>query len=261
MKCPYCLSEVEAEALVCKTCTKDLYLFKPMMEKVASLEERLAEMPDRSALEGRIAELEAYISEMRQQQERQSESWARRAGQVLQFLLIPLMVLLIGHALITVVYDLKPVYLRLLSIIVPLPFAYVLFSRRERPIVPWFFGATALASCAVIGMSSITALVDGTPVLPQSGVEWKEFVEYSASISFSFLTGMLLGGLAYTRQHRSGPSRISPWVAAVVAGLGDGKLTPQTLQKMMRTVNEFGGMAVALGTTAMSIYTGLKNVL
>ena len=41
MKCPYCLSEVDSEAYVCKICTKDLYLFKPLMEKVSSLEEKL----------------------------------------------------------------------------------------------------------------------------------------------------------------------------------------------------------------------------
>lgn len=261
MKCPYCLSGVEAEALVCKACTRDLYLFKPMMERVTSLEKRLAEIPDREALERRIAELEAYIDEFRREQETAVESWSHWAGEILRFLLIPLIVLLIGHAMITVVYDLKLVYLRVLSIAVPLPFAYVLFSHRRRPIVPWFFGAAALAACAVIGMSFITSLVDKTPILPQSGVEWKEFIEYSASISFSFLTGMLLGSLAFARRHRIGPASVSPWVAAVVAGLGDGKLTPETLQKLMRTINEFGGTAIALGTTAMSIYTGLKGVL
>lgn len=261
MKCPYCLSAVEQEASVCKVCTRDLYLFKPMMEKVASLESRLAEIPDREALERRIAELETYIEDARREQERAKETSAHWIGQILQFLIIPLSVLLIGHALITVVYDLPLIYLRLLSMVVPLPFAYVLFSRRQRPIVPWFFGTAVLAAFAVIGMSSITGLVDGTPVLPQSTVEWKEFIEYSASISFSFLTGMLLGGLAYVRRHRSRSSQVSPWVAAVVAGLGDGRLSPELLQKLMHKVNEFGGTVVALGTTAMTIYTGLKNVI
>ena len=37
MNCPYCLSEVAEEASVCKICTRDLYLFKPMMAKVAEL--------------------------------------------------------------------------------------------------------------------------------------------------------------------------------------------------------------------------------
>ena len=41
MNCPYCLSEVSEEAYVCKVCTKDIYLFKPMMAKIAELESKL----------------------------------------------------------------------------------------------------------------------------------------------------------------------------------------------------------------------------
>ena len=58
MNCPYCLSEVAEEAAVCKVCTRDLYLFKPMMAKVAELERRLEEIPNQEAYEHRIAELQ-----------------------------------------------------------------------------------------------------------------------------------------------------------------------------------------------------------
>jgi biopolymer transport protein ExbD len=51
------------------------------------------------------------------------------------------------------------------------------------------------------------------------------------------------------------------WVQMIVNVLADGKLSPEALQKIMHKVNEFGGTAVALGTTAISIYTGLKGVL
>jgi hypothetical protein len=122
-------------------------------------------------------------------------------------------------------------------------------------------GTVVLAAAAVLGMSSITAVIDDVPVLPRSTIEWREFIEYSASISFSFLTGMLLGGMAYLRRHRSQRERVSPWLAAIISGLGDGKLSPEALRKIMQNVNQFGSTAVALGTTVVSIYTGLKSIL
>ena len=66
MNCPYCLSEIEEEAVVCKICTKDVYLFKPMMAKVADLEKQLAEIPNQEAYEKRIAELESLLDEHEQ---------------------------------------------------------------------------------------------------------------------------------------------------------------------------------------------------
>lgn len=261
MKCPYCLSVVEAEAAVCRTCTKDLYLFKPLMQKIEALEAKLAEFPDRDTAEQRIADLEAQVEEIQTRQELEQEITVHWRTQVVQYLGVPLVILLLGHALIIMVYDLPLVFLRVLSIVVPMPFAYALFSRRKRPLALWFMGTVVLAVAAVLGMSSITAVIDDVPVLPRSTIEWKEFIEYSASISFSFLTGMLLGGMAYLRRHRSERERVSPWLAAIISGLGDGKLSPEALRKIMQNINQFGSTAVALGTTAVSIYTGLKSIL
>ena len=72
MKCPYCLSEVQEEAYVCKTCSRDLYLFKPMMAKVADLEARLSAIPSSEAYEFRIAELEQLLEDQNSQLEKRS---------------------------------------------------------------------------------------------------------------------------------------------------------------------------------------------
>jgi hypothetical protein len=261
MICPYCLSEVAEEAVVCKTCTRDLYLFKPMMAKVAELEKRLSEIPDHEAYEKRIGELELMLDEQEQKlvAPKAISDWI---VDIALYLVVPLLVLLLAHWLITVVYDTKMIYLRIISIALPLPFAYLLFRGHQNRLLPWFMGVVFLAISSVIGMSWITSLVDHTPVLPQNLFEWKEVIEYSASITFSFLTGMLLGGVAYTSEQRYRRTKtISPLINVVAAGLSDGQLSPRSIHGIMKALQEYGGTIVALGTTALSIYTGLKGMI
>jgi hypothetical protein len=233
-----------------------------MMKKISDLERKLDALKVQEVLEQRIVELEGYVHDLQNQKEEQVESLFTRILLVFQTLVLPLCILLISHALITIVYDFDLIYLRVISILVPLPFAYYLFQKKKRLILPWIAGTILLACSAVIGMSAITAYVDHTPIMPKNPIEWKELLEYSASISFSFFTGMLLGSLAFMRRMRTYRQQANnAWVQAMVNGLADGKLSPEALQKIMHKVNEFGGTAVALGTTAISIYTGLKGVL
>lgn len=261
MKCPYCLSLVEDEAMVCKVCTRDLYLFKPMMEKIRKLEEQIQTQQSEEELHQRIAELEEALLQAHEAVHARRESVWTQLFNIGQFFLIPLALLLLGHALITVVYDLPLLYLRLASVVLPMPFGYWLFRSRKRLLLPWFIAAAALAAGSVIGMSAITGWVDHTPVMPKNMLEWKEFIEYATSISLSFLTGMWLGGMAYRRTHRramQGPNR---FLRTLVAHLSEGKLSGDSVQQLVTKLEGLGGTAVAIGTTAMSVYTGLKSLM
>lgn len=260
MNCPYCLSEVSEEAYVCKTCSRDLYLFKPMMAKVADLEAKLAAMPGSELYELRIAELEQILEEQNQKLENRSIlNWV---SDISLYILVPLLLLLLAHWLITVVYDTKMVYLRIVSMVLPLPFAFFLFRSHAHKLLPWFVGVVFLAIASVIGMSWITSLVDHSPVWPQNIFEWKEVLEYSASIAFSFLTGMLLGGVAYaSKQRRLRAGLLNSIIKLASVNLRDGSTSLQNVHGLMKALQEYGGTVVALGTTAVSIYTGLKGIV
>lgn len=260
MNCPYCLSEVSEEAYVCKTCSRDLYLFKPMMAKVADLEGQLAAVPSPELYELRIAELEQLLDEQNQRLEKRSSlQWILDIG---LYLIIPLLLLLTAHWLIVVVYDTKMLYLRIISMVLPLPFAYALFNKSAYKLFPWFIGVIFLAISSVIGMSWITSLVDKTPVLPQNLFEWKEVLEYSASIAFSFLTGMLLGRVSYLAKQRARRAGlVSSMMKVASLNLKDGGASIKNVHGLMKTLQEYGGTVVALGTTAVSIYTGLKGII
>ena len=260
MNCPYCLSEVSEEAHVCKTCRRDLYLFKPMMAKIASLEGQLAVIPSQDMNELRIAELENLLEEQNHQLE--TRSFFTWIFDIALYLMVPLLLLLLSHWLITVVYDTKMIYLRIISMVLPLPFAYFLFKSHAHKLFPWFVGVVFLAISAVIGMSWITSLVDRSPVFPQNLFEWKELLEYSASIAFSFLTGMLLGRVAFAAEQRRRQAGImSALNKAASSHAKSASASIQGVFGLMKTVEEHGGTVVALGTTAASIYTGLKGIV
>jgi hypothetical protein len=252
---------VEAEAVVCKTCTRDLFLFKPLTEKIHQLEERISAQASLETLQARIAELEALLLQAHESLQAQEKGLARHLFNIGQFILIPLLLLLMGHALVTVVYDLPLLYLRLISMALPLPFGFWLFKQRKRSLLPWFVAVVALALAAVIGMSAITGWVDKTPVLPQNMLEWREFLEYAASISFSFLTGMLLGSMAYARAHRIQTAGKHSTLVGLIHQMGEGKLSPDGVQQIMKKLESLGGTMIALGSTGMSIYTGLKSLM
>ena len=259
MNCPYCLSEVSEEAHVCKTCSRDLYLFKPMMAKIASLEGQLAAIPSQEVSELRIAQLEYLLEEQNQQLTNRSLfAWVK---DIALYLLVPLLLLLLAHWLIVIVYDTKMIYLRIISMILPLPFAYFLFKSHAHKLFPWFVGVVFLAISSVIGMSWITSLVDRTPIWPQNFFEWKEVLEYSASIAFSFLTGMLLGGVAYAGKQRRRQAGIMNALIKVASTQSAGGVSIQGMHGLMKSLQDYGGTVVALGTTAVSIYTGLKGII
>ncbi len=110
-------------------------------------------------------------------------------------------------------------------------------------------------------MSAVTGWIDHTPVMPQSLVEWREFLEYAASITLSFLTGMLLGGVARHRVMRFVSKKNSPFLSVIMSRFSKGGSSTSDMREKMQKIEEVGGGLIAAGTTAMSIYTGLKDFL
>lgn len=261
MRCPYCVSEIADEALVCPVCKRDLYLFKPLLERIEQLEKQVA---DKDALAARVALLEAGSGSVAAEPGgsglADDDSILRpRLADWLQFWLAPLLLLLAAHGLIVLVYDFNTLYLRLVSLLIPLPFGFLLLARAGRGRVIPMGMLLTLAGLAVLGMSAATGWVDGTPVLPQGAREWREFIEYAASIGFSYLTGMLLGRLLRLRR-RAAIRQASMAVALTRLVQNGGQHTVQ-VQQTVQKFNEFGGAMIAAATTVMSIYTGLKGVI
>ena len=125
----------------------------------------------------------------------------------------------------------------------------------------WASSAIALvvACIAVLGMSAVTGHVDKVPVMPENLREWREFIEYAASITFSFVTGLFLGKLRYHQlQKPAQPSRLVVLIAQLFAKQEDGQLG---VQKLITRITAIAGAAAPAVSGAVSVYTAIKAVL
>lgn len=253
MRCPYCVSEIDESALACPHCARDLYLFKPLLQRIAELEVRVATL-ETVAPANRAAEAALSVLQLEPDtpQSVGVRELAFRVG-------VPLLLLLVMHVLLTVVYDASTVYLRVISLLIPLPFGFLLTANLARRALLVVVSALSVSLLAVFGMSLVTAIIDSVPVLPANLREWREFFEYAASIGFSFATGAVLGSMVRRRGRQlRQQAGMSVALAKIVSSGADGT---QRFHKAVTKFNDFGGAITAAGTTAMSIYLGLQGLM
>ena len=253
MRCPYCISEIDDAAIACPHCTRDLYLFKPLLQRIAELEARVAAVESQPPV---AAPMAATLAASALEPDTPVVPGAR---ELLLRVGGPLLLLLLAHLLLTVVYDASNVYLRVVSLLIPLPFGFLLAAHAARRFAISSIAALAISLLAVFGMSVLTTMVDGVSILPANLREWRELLEYAASIGFSYTTGIVLGNLS-RRRGRQLSERAGMGVA-LARLVSNGAESTQRFHQVVTKFNDFGGVLTAAGTTAMSIYMGLQGLI
>lgn len=261
MECPFCKSEMHAKASVCPTCRRDIYLFKPLLARIGELEAQVEHLDAELQLAKRNDNVESNGSELNT-----TDTAIQNAGEVsllrkfmvgaLLFVL-PVLLLLVTHWLLVFVYDVRVLVLRIVVLLIPLPFGFFLARRVGLPLSLGAFLALFMAGISVLGMSAITAHHDLVPVWPQSMIEWREFVEFALSIAFSTFTGLWLGRIVLRVATRAGSEN---WVITAAKRMSAHGSSPEAIKniagRLEKTVNTF----ITVATTAISIYTGFKGL-
>jgi len=97
--------------------------------------------------------------------------------------------------------------------------------------------------------------LDQVPVMPQNMAEVREFIEFAVSIAFSFITG---AWAARWLQRRAALKAEQQAQAKLARGA---TVNGQKVADSLSRLNDIGSAVVGVATTAISIYTGLKDFL
>lgn len=267
MRCPYCVSEIADEAYACPNCAHDIYLFKPLQARIAELEAAVAEQAKALAVssEQRVAALEAEVAALKRDNEALKAAPQPKAdasgyvAALFQALVPVLVLLLVAHGVLLFAYDVKPLYLRIATILIPMPFGFVMAMHHHDRLWPSAAAGFAMAALAVLGMLTITATIDKVPLMPQDARDWRETFEYVASIGLAFFTGVLAGEYyaAYKLQKLK-PNRLVVMIAKAVTPNEDGEFG---IERVAKRVDKVVKAATPALTGAASVYAGLKAFL
>lgn len=267
MQCPYCAEDISDEAIVCPYCRHDLAPSKHLIDAAKTLHEEVETL--RAELKALRTQSARAVADAQLVARRNASPLQSLANEIISYVLFPIALLLFAHLLIILVWDKPTVYLRIVSIIVPMAFGFLLV-RREHRDLPWVTVAGAAVSVlAILGMSFAMSLREHGPVLPSDAQEWNEDLQYFISIALAFITGGLLARLARgTSQLVAAPSQTMQWAAKVVPMLSSKrKLAKGKHAKTVAMIERALGIQrvvtglVAGAMTAASIYTGVMSVM
>jgi hypothetical protein len=253
MQCPFCGDEFNEDALLCKACRRDLRLVRPMLE-------------ENHKLVAQIEELQSQVNRARAALARATAPWTFWWVHNAIYVVAPVVLLLAAHFVITVVLDVSPLYLRLASIIIPLPFGFTLLWLSHHGIGWAVLDGIVIGLVSVSGMLTIVAYTDNVPILPDNFVDWRETIEYALSIALANVTGtesavLIRRLLPRTLDATRGPGPLAMMLARLVGRHVGEQALRRRAQKIQDNFGTIATMGGALLAASGSVYTGLRAIL
>jgi hypothetical protein len=165
--------------------------------------------------------------------------------------------------LVTIVLNVTPLYLRLASVVIPLPFGLVIYAREKMRTRGTLLVGTLTAILAILCMLTVTGLNDNVPIIPGPWVEWREAIEYAVSITLAFVTGNILGSLIFQviPKIMAGGGKPNALAYSMARALGQ-HVGEEQLRRRARIIQDLqvaaGPLIGVVVTAGGSLYAGLK---
>jgi hypothetical protein len=252
MECPFCAETIRNEAIACKHCSRDLRVARPVIVEIQEIV---------SELDGLRRELD-HVSRKLERIRHPFRTALTYAG---AYVVIPAALLVAAHIIVTIVLNVTPLYLRLASIIIPLPFGLAIHTREKIGIRGTLLVGTVTATLAILCMLTVTGVNDDVPIIPGPWIEWREAIEYAVSIALAFVTGNILGSLIFQILPKimAGGGKPNALAYSMARALGPHvgeeqlRRRARIIQDLLVTAGPLGGVVVTAGG---SLYAGLKAV-